>query len=120
MTSKIQIYSYASCSTCRKALKWLSEKKISYALIDIVESPPGKEILRNALDQLGNRKFLFNTSGVSYRALGAEVVKSMSDEDALEALASDGKLIKRPFVISNTGKILVGFKQEAWDESLIC
>ena len=119
MTSNVRIYSYSSCTTCKKALKWLNENKIEYELIDIALCPPSKEILIDAISQLGERKKIFNTSGVSYRSLGSEVVKAMSDPEALEALAIDGKLIKRPFLITETGKILVGFKPEIWSDILL-
>jgi len=119
MTSNVRIYSYSSCTTCKKALKWLNENKIEYELIDIALCPPSKEILIDAISQLGERKKIFNTSGVSYRSLGSEVVKAMSDSEALEALVVDGKLIKRPFLITETGKILVGFKPEIWSDILL-
>ena len=118
MDSQVQIYSYARCTTCRKALKWLEDNSINYKLIDIVESPPSKELLKEAFKQLGNRKKLFNTNGLSYRNLGSEVIKAMSDSEALEALALDGKLIKRPFLITQKGEILTGFKIDTWADIL--
>ena len=65
---------------------------------DITLTPPSKEMLVAAHQSLGDRKLLFNTSGQSYRAMGAAAVKALSDEEAIEALAADGQLIKRPFV----------------------
>ncbi len=116
MSSSIKIYSYYRCSTCRKALSWLEGKNIAYELLDIIETPPSEQMLKTAAAELGSRKPLFNTSGKSYRAIGSAVIKSMSDKDAFEALASDGKLIKRPFLITSDQKVLVGFKVEAWIE----
>ena len=69
--------------------------------------------LEQALAQLGRQR-LFNTSGQSYRALGAAAVQAMDDQAALAALAADGKLIKRPFLIANDGRILTGFKEPEW------
>ena len=69
--------------------------------------------------QLGDRKPLFNTSGQSYRALGAAVIKAMSDAEALDALAADGRLIKRPFVVCADGTVLVGFKPQEWTDRLL-
>ena len=112
----ITIYSYSSCSTCRKALKWLDEHGLDYELIDIVKSPPSKKILRNALLQYADRKRLLNTSGVSYRKLGAQVIKGMGDEELIDSLFSDGKLIKRPLLITSTGVTIVGFRPEEWDK----
>ena len=118
MSGSVQVFSYARCSTCRKALSWLKDHGIAHEVIDITEHPPSRQQLADALTQFGDRKPLFNTSGQSYRALGSAVVKAMSDDQALAALAADGKLIKRPFVILASGDVLVGFKPEVWAEHL--
>ncbi len=119
MPSNVQIYSYSGCTTCKKALRWLDENQIDYQLMDIVQDPPNKDILVDAINQLGDRKKIFNTSGLSYRNLGSMTVKAMSDSEALKALVSDGKLIKRPFLVTEEGKILVGFKPEIWSTILL-
>ncbi|MFL0756336.1 MAG: arsenate reductase family protein [Prochlorococcus sp.] len=119
MSNSIVVYSYSRCSTCRKALAWLQEHHIAYELLDIIETPPNREMLVGASERLGNRKLLFNTSGQSYRALGSAVVQAMSDTEAFDALADDGKLIKRPLLITEKGNVLVGFKPEVWAEVLL-
>ncbi len=119
ISSMVDVYSYSRCSTCRKALKWLDSHQIPYRVFDIVQDPPSKETLCHAFLKLGNRQLLFNTSGISYRTLGASAVKAMNDDEALDALASDGKLIKRPFLVFETSQILVGFKPEIWSQVLI-
>ncbi len=121
-TSRLRLFSYPKCGTCRKALKWLDQHGFSVGegtleLIDISLEPPALEEVRLAFNYLG-RKRLFNTSGQSYRALGAAAVAALSDEEALEALAADGKLIKRPFAITASGTALVGFKPEEWQAAL--
>ena len=68
--------------------------------------------------QLG-RSRLFNTSGQSYRALGAATVRSWDDATALAALAADGKLIKRPLLITDQGVILTGFQPQEWERLLL-
>lgn len=113
------VYQYPKCGTCRKALKFLDAERAAYETRDIVQSPPSKAALRKAFKLSGlsiNR--LFNTSGQSYRQGGfKEKLKSMSDEQALGALAADGKLIKRPLVIGD-GFALVGFREEEWRQAL--
>jgi arsenate reductase len=123
VSQALRIYSYAKCGTCRKALQWLAQQGFSVEsstleLVDITEHPPGLEELRQAFAALG-RKRLFNTSGQSYRALGSAAVAAMSDDQALSALAADGKLIKRPFAITPSGQALVGFKPEEWQAALL-
>ena len=117
--ASVQVFSFNRCSTCRKALAWLTEKGIDHDVIDITEKPPTRDQLLKAMHQFGDRKTLFNTSGQSYRALGAATVKAMSDDQALDALAADGKLIKRPFLIRPSGDFLVGFKPEVWSAHLV-
>lgn len=116
-----RLFSYAGCSTCRKALAWLSGRGLQpgpdFEVIDITVTPPAPADLRLALAQLGRAR-LFNTSGQSYRALGAAQVKALTDEQAIAALAADGRLIKRPFLISSTGDVLTGFKPEEWEARL--
>lgn len=109
------VYSYGPCSTCRKALSWLRQRGRQPRLMDITSQPPSPEQLAEALRQLGGRSRLLNTSGASYRALGAERVRAMSDAEVLEALAADGRLIKRPFLVMDDGTILTGFRPEEWE-----
>ena len=117
MAEPLRVWSYSRCSTCRKALAWLEQQGIEVTVIDITETPPSRALLAEAAVHFGNRAPLFNTSGLSYRALGSAVVKAMSDEEALDALAADGKLIKRPFLALPEGKFLVGFKLDQWTEA---
>ena len=113
------VFSYSRCSTCRKALLWLETQGFDFEVIDITLNPPSADHLHQAYHQFGEVKPLFNTSGQSYRAIGAEAVKRMSDEQALQALAADGKLIKRPFVQYPDGRFLIGFKPEVWSDLLL-
>ena len=117
--SGFKVFSYPRCSTCRKALLWLEKEGFECEVIDITVAPPSSDLLHQAYRQFGQVKPLFNTSGQSYRAIGADAVKAMTDDQALQALAADGKLIKRPFVQCPDGQFLVGFKPEAWSELLL-
>lgn len=76
-------------------------------------------MLIDASKVYGDRKYLLNTSGASYRSLGAKVFKEMSDDKFFEALFDDPKLIKRPFVYFSNDSYLIGFKEEKWAEKLL-
>jgi len=109
------VWQYPKCSTCRKALKWMTDHAVAFDATDLVAKPPSATKLRDLWKRSGLpiARF-FNTSGESYRA-GAfkEKLKTLSDADALAALAADGKLIKRPLV--DTGDaVLVGFDEAAY------
>jgi arsenate reductase len=113
----VKFYGYARCSTCRKALAWLGEHGLVADVVDITLTPPSRAELEQALSQIG-RAALLNTSGQSYRAIGASAVKSMDDATLLAALAADGRLVKRPLLITDQHRILTGFKPEQWQEAL--
>lgn len=111
----VKVYEYAVCSTCKRALAFLSTHQRAVERIDIFTTPPSKaELKRMVAHYEGNFKKLFNTAGRIYqeRQLAPKVAK-MSESEAIDLLASDGRLIKRPFVLTeNSG--LVGFDPVAW------
>ncbi|TCP55432.1 arsenate reductase [Tumebacillus sp. BK434] len=110
---------YPKCSTCRNAKKWLEARGVSFADRHIVEQPPSKEELREVLAKSGlDIKKLFNTSGQKYRELGLkDKLKTMSEEEMLDLLATDGMLVKRPIFVHG-GKATVGFKEEEFTKVL--
>lgn len=112
----LKIYTYKHCGTCKKALRWLDEKGITYREFPIREMPPSRAELRKVLKAMdGNVKKLFNTSGTDYKQLGLkEMLPGMSDQDALELLSTNGNLVKRPLVLGE-GAATVGFKEETWE-----
>jgi len=111
----LKVYQYSKCSTCRKALAFLAEHDVNHETIDIVTKPPSKAELRRALKLAGLPvKKLFNTSGESYRkGRFGERLATMTEDQALDALAKDGKLVKRPVVLGDDFA-LVGFDQAAY------
>lgn len=112
----MNIHTYAKCDTCRKAVKWLKARGIAFEEIPIREQPPSKADLRRMLDVYGgDLKRLFNTSGGDYRELKlGEKLPSMSEAEALDLLAGNGNLVKRPFLLDGKGG-LVGFKEAEWE-----
>ena len=111
----MKVYHYPKCSTCRNALKWLDAHRVKYESQDLVADVPSKAKLTDMFKRSGLpiAKF-FNTSGESYRNGGfKDRLKSMTEAEALAALAADGKLIKRPIVDAGD-TVLVGFNEEAF------
>lgn len=111
----MRVYQYENCSTCKNALKFLDQKKVRYEKIAIVESPPSEAELKKMLEHVGgDLKRLFNTSGQVYREMGlGEKLGAMTTDQAIKLLAKNGKLVKRPFVLSAKFG-LVGFKEAEW------
>ena len=112
----MKLYSYNKCGTCRKAIRLLEDRKVKFELFDITENPPTKQILKSAMKAKGLKK-LFNTSGVQYRELKIkDKLATMTDIQAIELLASNGRLIKRPIAIDKD-KITVGFDIEEYKKT---
>jgi len=107
------VLSYAGCSTCKKALKWLESRGIDVDVRPIVDEPPTREELEKWIPASGLpvRKWL-NTSGQSYRAIGKEKIAAADDETLVRWLAED---VKRPVLVHGQ-KVLVGFREEEWAE----
>ena len=115
---KIIFYSYLKCSTCRKAAKWLDEKNLEYQLIDIVKEPPSSKYLKLAFEQYTeDKKRIFNTRGKSFKSIDLDIY-DLSKEEIIQLLLSDGKLLKRPFLIFGE-KIILGFNEAEYSNYLL-
>lgn len=110
---------YPKCTTCQKAKKRLDDSKIEYELRDIKADNPSLEELTAWYKSSGlPLKRFFNTSGLLYKSMDLKNrLPTMSDDEMLSLLASDGMLVKRPLLISDDF-VLVGFKEAEWDEKL--
>ena len=108
---------YPACSTCQKAKKWLTENNIDYTNRLIVENNPTVEELKAWIPRSGlSIKKFFNTSGLVYKELNLkDKLPHMSKEEQISLLASNGKLVKRPLLITDEW-VLVGFKPDEWEK----
>ncbi len=116
----LQVYCYSRCTTCKKALKWLTDHGITHNVIDIKGDHPDEETLRkyHEISRLPVKRF-FNTSGIPYRELGlSKKLPGMPVDEQFRLLASDGMLVKRPLLVGD-GFVLTGFKENEWEEKLL-
>ena len=110
---------YPKCTTCQKAKKWLDDNQIEYEFRDIkLDNPTFYELTEwHKKSGLSLKKF-FNTSGLLYKSLDLKnKLPTMSEDEMLKLLASDGMLVKRPLLIGD-GFVLVGFKEAEWGATL--
>ncbi len=115
----MKVYCYPKCTTCKKALKWLDEKGVSYDLVDIKENNPTEDQLKEYYAKSGlPLKRFFNTSGQLYRGMElSKKLPEMSEEDQIKLLATDGMLVKRPLLITDE-TVLTGFKEAEWEKAI--
>ncbi len=110
---------YPPCSTCQKAKRWLDEHGFTYEDRHIKLNKPSYEELKAWYEKSGlPRKRFWNTSGLQYRALELkDKLPTMTEEEQLRLLATDGMLVKRPLIVTEQG-ILTGFKEAEWERLL--
>jgi arsenate reductase len=110
---------YPKCTTCQKARKWLDTNQIEYEFRDIkLENPTLDELTEWHRKSGLPLKKLFNTSGLLYKSLDLKSkLPTMTEDEILKLLASDGMLVKRPLVIGK-GFVLVGFREAEWSAIL--
>ena len=116
----LKVYCYARCTTCQKALKWLNDHGIEHAVIDIKSNHPDEKTLREyyAVSGLPLKRF-FNTSGIPYRELElSKKLPSMTENEQLALLATDGMLVKRPLLVGDQF-VLTGFREGEWTNKLL-
>jgi arsenate reductase len=108
---------YPPCSTCQKAKKWLDSHKIAFTDRHIKEQNPTYEELRDWYHRSGlPLKKFFNTSGLLYKSLNLkEKLPSMTEEEQLRLLATDGMLVKRPVLVMEK-TVLTGFREAEWEK----
>jgi len=111
----MQFLCYPKCTTCQKAKKWLQANGVTFEERHIKENNPSSEELKDwhKMSGLPLKKF-FNTSGLPYKELKLkDKLPTMSEDEQYNLLASDGMLVKRPILISDSF-VLVGFKEADW------
>ena len=107
---------YPPCTTCQKATKWLEANGIVYTDRHIKENNPTYEELKHwyTVSGLPLKRF-FNTSGLLYKSMNIkEKLPTMSEEEQLRLLATDGMLVKRPIAVKGD-LVLTGFKEAEWE-----
>ncbi|MCH5256564.1 MAG: arsenate reductase family protein [Lachnospiraceae bacterium] len=116
----MQFIEYPKCSTCQKAKSWLDEHNITYTDRHIVENNPSYDELKQWYERSGlPLKKFFNTSGMLYKEMQLkDKLNTMSEEEQLNLLATNGMLVKRPLIVEDN-MVLTGFKEAEWAEKLL-
>jgi arsenate reductase len=112
---------YPPCSTCQKAKKWLESQGVAFTDRHIKEQNPSYEELKAWYEKSGlPLKRFFNTSGLKYKELNLkEKLPTMTEEEQLQLLATDGMLVKRPLIVMENGTVLTGFREKEWESAML-
>lgn len=110
---------YPKCTTCKKAKKWLDDRGIEYTDRHIVEDNPTFDELKMWYEKsdLPLKRF-FNTSGLLYKSMELkDRLATMSEDEQLTLLASNGMLVKRPLLITDNA-VIPGFREKEWENAI--
>lgn len=110
------LFEYPRCSTCQKAKKYLESKNFNFEVRNIITDKLNINELDRLIQKSGKdiNKF-FNTSGLKYRELKLkDKIQTMSYEEKLQILSTDGMLVKRP-LLELDDIVLIGFRENEWN-----
>lgn len=109
----VTIFGLKNCSTCKNALKWLTEHQVKHTFIDYREQPISAEDLKVWAQKLGGWPKLVNRASPTWRNLPETSKSPESDEDWLQLIAEYPTLVRRPVTV-DAHSITVGFKADAY------
>ena len=110
---------YPKCTTCQKAKKFLVDNNVNFTDRHIKEDNPTYDELKLWYEKSGlPLKKFFNTSGLLYKSMDLKnKLPEMNEDEQLKLLSTDGMLVKRPILITDT-KIFVGFRENEWLDAI--
>ena len=111
----IVLYGIPNCDTVRKARKWLADHGVDYRFHDFRKDGLDPAALRRWAKAVG-WEILLNRRGQTWRKLDPAVREAMNEDTALEWMAKEPTLIKRPVVETDDG-VLVGFDPAVWEQT---
>ena len=116
----MEFINYSKCSTCKKAKGYLDSNSIKYVDRQIKENNPSYDEIKTWINKYNvSIRKLFNTSGILYREMDLKSkLENMTVDEMIHLLSTDGMLVKRPILITDSD-ILIGFRENEWNDALI-
>jgi Spx/MgsR family transcriptional regulator len=112
----ITLYGIPNCDTVKKARAWLDQRGIGYAFHDYKKLGADPERLAEWCAAVGWEKVL-NRAGTTFRKLDEADREGLDQARAIRLMTEYPSMIKRP-IVEHPGGLLVGFKQEEWEQAL--
>lgn len=107
----IHLYGLKRCSTCKKALDWLTQAGIEHVFTDYREQPLDGEVLLAYARALGGWEKLVNRASTTWRNLDPSEKDPTTDDQWLALVASYPTLVRRPLTVYEDGSVSVGFSE---------
>lgn len=93
---RAKIYHNPRCSKSRASLSLLTDKGVDVEIVEYLEAPPSKAVLRQLLQKLGAPAIsLVRTDEPEFRPYAG---RALGDEEVLDLLVTHPRLLQRPIV----------------------
>ena len=106
--SAVKVYSLKSCDTCKKALKWLAAQGIAHTVQDVRADGISRDEISQIVTTLGWEQAV-NRRSTTWRNLDDTAKAGLDNDKAIELIAEQPTLMKRPVIIDDAGQMSVGF-----------
>jgi arsenate reductase len=113
----ITIYGIKNCDTMKKARAWLDKHKVDYAFHDYKTAGIDRGKLETWAKKVG-WETLLNRAGTTFKKLPDKDKANVTEKRALALMLAQPSMIKRPVLELSGGKLLVGFKPDAYKGAL--
>jgi Spx/MgsR family transcriptional regulator len=109
----ITLFGIPNCDTVKKARAWLDQRRVAYRFHDYKKEGADEKLLRGWSARVG-WEALLNRAGTTFRKLDDAAKADLDEARAIALMVAQPSMIKRP-VLEGNGRLLVGFKPEAYE-----
>lgn len=107
----VKIFTTSSCSSCKKAIKWLNDHNIKYTEKNLFTEPITREDIKVMLENAENgfediistRSKVFTTQNID--------IESMSYNELIEFIINNPSILRRPIIVDDA-KMQVGYNDD--------
>jgi arsenate reductase len=113
----VTIYGIPNCDTMKKARAWLTEHGVEHRFHDYKKDGIERTRLESWCKKLG-WEALLNRAGTTFRKLPEKDKQGLDAGKAIALMLAQPSVIRRPVLDLGRGRLLVGFKPEAYEAAL--
>ncbi len=114
----LTLYGLKNCSTCVKALGWLTQQGYDANFVDYRANPVDPDRLTQWAEQLGGWEKLVNRASMTWRNLPEARKSPGTAQEWLDLIAEFPALVRRPVMVDNDGRVAAGFSEKKYLEFL--
>jgi len=113
----LTLYGIKNCDTMKKARGWLDAHGVDYAFHDYKTAGIDRARLARWCETVG-WEALLNRAGTTFRKLPEADKQDLDADKAIALMLEQPSMIKRPVLDLGGGKLLVGFKPDAYSAAI--